>query len=237
MANKSVNVSLNFTAQTGQAKASIQELQTLLNKIGSEGVGISKDTIVEKHKQIKAASEAAIDLQNHLNNAFNVKTGKFDLSQFDKSLKNSGQNITDLTTQLLKSGDTGQQAFVKLAQSISLADQPMLKINNKLQDFAASLKKTMSWQLSNNVIRGFMGAIQTAYSYAQDLNASLTDIRIVTGKSSDEMARFAEQANKAAKALSTTTTNYTKSTLIYYQQGNLIFFLVGIFIFFLVRKL
>ena len=33
------------------------------------------------------------------------------------------------------------------------------------------------------------------------------------------MARFAEQANKAAKALSTTTTNYTDASLIYYQQG------------------
>ena len=33
------------------------------------------------------------------------------------------------------------------------------------------------------------------------------------------MARFAEQANKAAKALSTTTTDYTNAALIYYQQG------------------
>lgn len=235
MANKNVNVSLNFTAQTGQAKASIQELQTLLNKIAAEGVGINKNTVSEETKAIRDASNAAIELQNHLNNAFNVKTGKFDLSLFDKSLKSSGDNITNLTNQLLKSGDVGQQAFVKLAQSISLADQPMFKINSKLQDFASSLKKTMSWQLSNNVIRGFMGAIQTAYGYAQDLNASLTDIRIVTGKSTDEMARFAEQANKAAKALSTTTTDYTKGTLIYYQQGNLMCFLAGMMIYFLVR--
>jgi len=33
------------------------------------------------------------------------------------------------------------------------------------------------------------------------------------------MARFAEQANKAAQALSTTTTDYTNAALIYYQQG------------------
>lgn len=221
MANNTTNigVSLNFTAQTGQAKASIQELQTLLNKIAAEGTGIGSKAATKMSQDIKDASNAAIELQNHLNNAFNVKTGKFDLSLFDKSLKSSGDNITNLTNQLLKSGDVGQQAFVKLAQSISLADQPMFKINSKLQDFASSLKKTMSWQLSNNVIRGFMGAIQTAYGYAQDLNASLTDIRIVTGKSTDEMARFAEQANKAAKALSTTTTDYTKGSLIYFQQG------------------
>jgi hypothetical protein len=62
-----------------------------------------------------------------------------------------------------------------------------------------------------------VGALQSAYGYAQDLNQSLNNIRIVTGASTDEMARFAEQANKAAKALSSTTTDYTDAALIYYQ--------------------
>jgi hypothetical protein len=31
------------------------------------------------------------------------------------------------------------------------------------------------------------------------------------------MAKFAETANKAAKSLSTTTTDYTKASLIYFQ--------------------
>jgi hypothetical protein len=33
------------------------------------------------------------------------------------------------------------------------------------------------------------------------------------------MARFAKEANQAAKELSTTTTTYTDASLIYYQQG------------------
>jgi hypothetical protein len=33
------------------------------------------------------------------------------------------------------------------------------------------------------------------------------------------MAQFADEANRAAKALSTTTTSYTDAALIYYQQG------------------
>jgi hypothetical protein len=33
------------------------------------------------------------------------------------------------------------------------------------------------------------------------------------------MADFAKEANKAARALSTTTTRYTDASLIYYQQG------------------
>ena len=33
------------------------------------------------------------------------------------------------------------------------------------------------------------------------------------------MAKFAQQANEAAKALSTTTVEYSDAALIYYQQG------------------
>lgn len=214
-----INVGLKFTADTGQAKASIQELQSLLNKLSLEGASTTKANPSLEVKRIHEAAEAAKELSYHLNNAYNAKTGHFDLSALDKSLKSSNTNVQDLSTKLLSAGDTGQQAFLKLAQSISQADQPMLKVSSRMQDFARVLKQTAKYQISNNIIRGFTGALQSAYSYAQNLNASLTDIRIVTGYNTDQMAKFAEQANKAAKALSTTTTDYTKGSLIYFQQG------------------
>jgi hypothetical protein len=80
-----------------------------------------------------------------------------------------------------------------------------------------TLKNTARWQISSSMLHGFMGTLQSAYGYAQDLNESLNNIRIVTGANVDEMARFAEEANKAAKALSATTTEYTNASLIYYQ--------------------
>jgi tRNA C32,U32 (ribose-2'-O)-methylase TrmJ len=56
-------------------------------------------------------------------------------------------------------------------------------------------------------------------SHAKDLNTALNDIRIVTGYSTDEMAKFAATAREAASALNTTTTEYSKAALIFYQQG------------------
>lgn len=217
MANKTVGVNIAFNADTSKAKAQIQELQTLLNKItysGATGAGQNKIS-----KDLKDASAAAKELQYHLNNAYNANTGKLDLSLLDKSLKTTGSNITDLSTSLLSAGTTGQQAFVKMAQSISQAEQPMLKINSKVKDFANTLKNAAKYQIGNVVVQGFMSSITSAIGYAKDLNSSLNEIRIVSGKSADEMARFAEQANKAAKRLSATTTDYTNASLIYYQQG------------------
>jgi len=57
---------------------------------------------------------------------------------------------------------------------------------------------TARWQLSSSMLHGFMGAVQSAYGYAQDLNESLNNIRIVTGANIDEMSRFAKEANAAA---------------------------------------
>ena len=215
---KQLNVALNFTAETGQAKAAIQELQQSLSKIAYAGVGGS-NIVGDSAKQIKEASEAAKQLQYHLNNAFDATTGNFDLSKLDRSLQSSGTNIQNLSTKLLQAGQTGQQAFAQLARSISMADQPIFRVNSKLNEMLVTLKNTARWQISSSILHGFMGTLQHAYGYAQDLNRSLNDIRIVTSQSVDQMARFAEQANKSARALSTTTTEYTKASLIYYQQG------------------
>lgn len=69
------------------------------------------------------------------------------------------------------------------------------------------------------IINTVTGSIQKAWTYSKNLDSSLNDIRIVTGKSADEMARFAVQANKVAGSLGATTLDYTKASLIYYQQG------------------
>lgn len=82
-----------------------------------------------------------------------------------------------------------------------------------------TMKNTARWQISSSILHGFVGSLQQAYGYTKNLDESLNNIRIVSGASADEMARFAEQANKAAKALNTTTVEYTDAALIYYQQG------------------
>ena len=213
---KQLNVNLAFKADTSQAKSAIMDLQSSLSKIATmntnaPGVDPSK---------LKAASSAAKELSIHLNNAFNAQTGNFDLSKLDRSLKTSQTNVTQLASKLLNAGAAGEQAFVKLAQTISMADRPVVTLNSKLSGILTTLKNTARWQLSSSILHGFMGAVQQAYGYAQDLNKSLNDIRIVSGQSTEQMAQFADEANKAAKNLSTTTTAYTKAALIFYQQGD-----------------
>lgn len=210
---KQLNVDLHVKADTSNAKKQLQDLNKMLSDIQSTPTKLFDD------QDLKKASAAAAELQKHLQAATNVDTGKLDLTRFASSLKRSGKELKDYKLDLEQIGSAGTQAFLQVARSIAQAEAPTLRLTQRMNDLIVSLKNTVRWQISSSMLHAFMGTIQSAYRYAQDLNKSLNNIRIVTGQSTDQMAAFAEQANKSAKALSTTTTRYTDAALIFYQQG------------------
>ena len=212
---KQLNVNLAFTADNSRAKAQIQELQKVLDSLissprsGGE-LGITKELI--------QAQSAAADLKVALNQAV-TPSGSLDLSKFNDSLQKSGRSLEDYRRTLEKLGPAGSEAFLKLSNSIVSAEAPLKRVSSQLENFKTTLANTARWQISSSILHGFMGTLSSAYGYAKDLNRSLNDIRIVTGQSEEQMAKFAEQANKAAQSLSSTTTAYTNAALIFYQQG------------------
>lgn len=216
MANSNYNVNLSFTADVSAAKAQLSILQQSLTELTKTSITSPTTKWTPK---IKEATQAALQLKHHLENATNIKTGTLDFSKLNDSIKKSGMSLTKYGKKLQSLGPEGQQAFMELAGAVAQSEVPIKRVNKLLDDMAVTMKNTIKWQLSSSALHGFMGAIQGAYGYAQDLNKSLNDIRIVSGYNTDQMARFAKQANKAAQALSTTTTEYTNASLIYYQQG------------------
>lgn len=216
-AARTVRVNLDFTATTSQAEAALSRLNTNLRNISSQ---TNLDTGgLRLPEQLNTASVAAIKLRENLQNAINVDTGKLDLSKFNHEMEKSGMSLKQYRDALVSLGPTGQAAFMDLSKAILASETPLKQTNVLVDKLWDSLKRTAGWQLSSTAIHAFVGAISTAYNYAQDLNKSLNDIRIVTGYGSDRMAEFAKNANKAAKQLSATTLDYTNASLIYYQQG------------------
>ena len=213
---KQLNVNLAFTADTGKAKAQLQELQNQLSKvINMPGTAVAGGIT----EDIQKATRAAAELKVHLQNATNVKTGSLDFAKLNQSIKNSGSSLSEYAAKVQSIGPEGQKAFALLAQSVASAEVPIRRSNALLSELWVTMKNTARWQLTSSMLHGFMGAVQSAVGYTEDLNESLNNIRIVTGNSVEQMADFAKEANKAAKALSTSTTDYTNAALIYYQQG------------------
>ena len=215
--SQTVEVRLNFTAETAQAEQALNRLQTSLRNISTQS---NMDTGGFRFTQeLNSASDAAIKLRQNLSNAINTNTNKLDLSKFRKEMDKSGMSLEKYRVALQQIGPEGQNAFVDLSKAILASQTPLthsIKLFDKLWD---TLKRTIGWQISSQAVHGIQGALSDAYKYAQDLNKSLNNIRIVTGYSADRMADFAKQANKAAKELSATTLDYTDASLIYYQQG------------------
>lgn len=216
MADKQLNMILKFQADTNQAKKEIVDLANTLRTVASIQA-VNNNTI--DLNALQQGRQAASELLRHLQKAVNIDTGKLNLATFSSSLKTSGKTLKDYKNELEACGPAGQEAFQKVAISIATAENPARRLNKTMQGFLTTLKNTAKWQLSSTIVHGFIGALQSAYGYAQNLNKSLTNIQIVTGQSAEQMEQFAIRANKAAKALSASTLAYTDAALIYYQQG------------------
>lgn len=215
MADRQLTLSLAFEADTSAAKQAIVDLANSLKQISTmPAVGSNIDIV-----SLNEGKQAAAELLQHLSKAVNVDTGKLNLATLATSLKSSGKSLNNYKIKLEQCGATGREAFLKISQSIANAENPLRRSNKLLSDFMITLKNTVKWQISSTLLHGFIGALQSAYGYAEDLNKSLANIRIVTGQSIDKMSQFAQAANKAAKELSASTLAYTDAALIYYQQG------------------
>jgi len=212
--NQQVRVDLQFKGDMSDVEKKLQQLQNTLSGITS-GKAI-KDMAFTS--DINKAVRDATKLQAILKNT-TMANGNLDLTKFRSELQKSGMTVKELGNSLLSLGPQGSQAFSQLTQSIMSAEVPLKRTSTLLSNFATTLKNTAKWQISSSILHGFMSSVSSAYNYAQDLNESLNNIRIVSKQNTDQMAEFAQEANKAAKELSVTTTAYTDAALIFYQQG------------------
>lgn len=213
-ANTRVGYTIGITADTKAAKAQMQELMDSISKI-SKQASLSYDT-----KSIKEGIAAAKELERHLQNAFNVSTGNLDLSKLNTSLRATGTTLDQLASRMQQFGVSGQAAFSQLASTITSAQVPLKHTTAMVDNLMINLKKTAQWQFSSTIIHGLVGQIQSAIGYVRNLNGALTDIAIVSDLSSNQLAKFAADAQRLGKSLSASTLDVSRAALIYFQQGD-----------------
>ena len=207
-----ISFNLKFNSDTAQARADLNSLRRQLEDIISDPIRLGDiDT--------RQGIEAAQTIKNALDDAFNVDTGRLDLTAFNRAIQNSGRTLSELTSDLQSLGPAGTNAFMTLSKSISNAEMPLRRTSQLFDELWQSMQNAAKWNISTTVLNSFTGAIQSAYEYSKDLDESLTNIRIVTGQSREQMEAFADSANQAAHDLSASTLDYTNAALIYYQQG------------------
>jgi hypothetical protein len=92
----------------------------------------------------------------------------------------------------------------------------MVSLSATAHKFLNTFFNTIKYQIATRAITGIVNGISEAFNFTVSLDKSLNDIRIVTGKSAQSMARFAGEAQKAAENLKTTVKTYADASLIYF---------------------
>lgn len=215
MARQKIVYDVEFNSSAGVQKLK-QELQSLKSMTLNDLVKINTQ---EPEKRLTSLKNSIAAVEVALDKSYSVKLNSTNLETFNQSLAKSKVSLNQIAQDFTSAGVKGQITFRNLATQMLTNNTQLKKTNSLLNSMATTLGNTIKWSIASGAIRMVTGGIRDAWNYAVKLDTSLNDIRIVTGKSADEMEKFAKQANKAAKELGNTTTAYTKASLIYYQQG------------------
>lgn len=171
-------------------------------------------------QEINQTVSAVNTLQYALKAAYDTKLNTVNIEKFNKILAKNNMTVKDLYHNLSKAGVVGQQAFMDMTQTSLMMGRSVKQTSKLVDEMQTTMMNTVKWGISSGLWNTMLSSVSKAWGYVKGLNADLTDIRVVTGKSADQMERFAKTANKAAKDLGVATRDYTQGALLYYQQGD-----------------
>ena len=205
--------------QINKLKLELQNLQKMSISdfsVANPGLGLEK-----AQSELRNIKQSANELEQVFNKAFNTNLGSLNLKTLNNELEQLKRNgaLTKINNDLAKVGITGLNSYQQMSSMIMRTNLQLKESHNILDKMATTLGNSFKWSAASSVVNRMAGSIQGAWNYAKSLDTSLNDIRIVSGKSANEMERFARTANQAAQRLGKSTTDYTNAALIYYQQG------------------
>ena len=223
MADRKVTYQIDFSINRQKLETLKRQLQkiskmTQATFASKSGLDISKDATVIQQR-LKTLKDVASQTSAALTAAYNPRLDAVSVTKFTNSLGKNIHSLYDLQQEFYKAGTQGELAFQRVASQLSNSNKIMKESHTWLKKIGTTFLNSVRWTVSASIINSFTRSVQQAWGFTKNLQSSLNDIRVVTGKSADEMARFAIQANEAAKRLGKTTTDYTRANLIYRQQG------------------
>lgn len=195
-----------------------------LNKLNQEIIKI-QDRLQNLKLDVKDTGSidkitAKLDLfRDAINQSYNFRLNTTDLTKMNQLLAQSKVDVRELARDFASLGDQGRLAFMQITNELSKFNTQAKSVSAMTQKIWNTVGNTVRWGIISNGFQSVLDSVNRATGYVKELDRSLTDIRLVSNYSAQEMQRFAEQANKAAKALGSTTVAYTDASAIFVQQG------------------
>ena len=221
---RKISYGINFEvndAELKKLKKQLEQLQKLsvVNYANQQGISLNNPKIAQTQAhQLAQLKKDAAEFQRLMRLAYNPKTNSYNITKFNTALKQSGLNVKSFREEMQKTAE-GRAVWTAQIDELTKFNTELKQSHKLLDTLGTTLANTIKWTISSSLMQGVTNSISQAYGFAKNLDSALNDIRIVTGQSANEMARFAERANAVASNLGKGTNDYTKAALIYAQQG------------------
>lgn len=220
MADREIRYGIKFDVDSRSLTDVKKSLEDIRNLTGADLMKTGITTVpADARKKIEQLGIAIEAVDKAMTDAFNPKLNTVNIQAFHASLKRSGTSLQEIHSRFNAVGPVGDAAFRRVSNQVLHTNLELKQTNTILDKMATTLGNTIKWNLASGAVNTLTRSLEQAWGYTKALDTSLNNIRIVTGKSADEMGVFAEKANDAAKNLGKTTTDYTDAALIYAQQG------------------
>lgn len=147
----------------------------------------------------------------------NLKNVQVDFKNTAKEVKKTTKEVEDLN-RATKDQNSG---FSNISKTAKIATRDIQGTTSQLDSLKQNLQQGIGQTLAFGAINMIGGAMSDSVEKAKELDKIMTDISIVSGKTSKEMEKYRDYAGDAAHALGTMGSEYLEASLIYEQQGGM----------------
>lgn len=209
---------ISYNIQTTLDASGIAKLQAEIRNVETELQRMANQNLISD-RSLSDASGKLKQLRTLISSAFNSNLGMLDITKFTNGLKSANLSLVDMQKAFSTAGSVGDAAFLNTLGRLGKLDTGIKSVSKTTEKLFNTIGNTVRWGV---VASGFQSVLNSAHQtvqYVRDLDTSLTNIMMVTQQSKEQMNEFAQSANDAAKALSSTTVNMTDAALVFAQQG------------------
>lgn len=209
---------ISYNIQTTLDASGIAKLQAEIRNVETELQRMANQNLISD-RSLSEASGKLKQLRTLISSAFNSNLGMLDITKFTNGLKSANLSLVDMQKAFSTAGRVGDAAFLSTLGRLGKLDTGIKSVSKTTEKLFNTIGNTVRWGVVASGFQTILNSAHQTVQYVRDLDTSLTNIMMVTGNTKDMMNEFAQSANDAAKALSSTTVNMTDAALVFAQQG------------------
>ena len=217
---KLVVTQMKYKDSIEQTNNALQRQQAALNSLGmptGTTLNMSGVNNIESLKNVLGSANIGWD-----NNTHSIK-------QFSQHLDSAGNTITKFTTRH-KSLENGVEVWKDTSYAVSSADGQLRQYNQTqgqvlntqkglIESFAHSLKTYALYAIAMGIWSEITESISNCINYVKDLDAAMTNIRVVTMGTKEETKGLLELYNQMGQELGASTTDIAEGAVDWLRQG------------------